>query len=64
MLEGTVPPVTIVFVAIAVIFAGAALRDFLLAEGKLTAARRGWLRMSFIFAAVAVGLFAWHAFFA
>jgi hypothetical protein len=62
MLAGTVPPVAIVFVAVAVIFAGAALRDFLIAEGKLTAARRGWLRMAFIFAAVAVGLFVWHTF--
>jgi len=64
MLEGTVPSVAIVLVAIAVIFAAAALRDFLRAEGKLTAARQGWLRMTFIFAGVAIALFAWHSFFA
>ncbi len=61
---GTVPPVAIVFVALAVVFLGIALRDFLRAEGKLTPARSTWLRISFIFAAVAIGLFVWHTFMA
>jgi hypothetical protein len=48
---------SIVFVAIAVIFVGAALRDYLKADGKLTIARKIWIRMAFIFAAVGIGLF-------
>ena len=47
----------IVFVAIAVIFTGVALRDYLMAEGKMTIARKIWIRMAFIFAAVGIGLF-------
>lgn len=47
----------IVFVAIAVIFVGVALRDYLIAEGKMTIARKLWIRMAFIFAAVGIGLF-------
>ncbi len=62
MLGGNVPAVAIVFVALAVIFLGATLRDFLLAEGKLTAGRKTWLRMSFIFSGVAIGLFVWHTY--
>jgi NO-binding membrane sensor protein with MHYT domain len=58
-----VPGVTIVFVALAVVFAALAFRDFLREEGKLTPARQTWLRMSLIFSAVAVGLFVWHTFF-
>jgi hypothetical protein len=46
-----------VFVAIAVIFVGVALRDYLKAEGKSTIARKIWIRMAFIFAAVGIGLF-------
>lgn len=47
----------IVFVAIAVIFIGIALRDYLNAEGKMTIARKLWIRMAFIFTAVGIGLF-------
>ncbi len=47
----------IVFVAIAVIFIGVAFRDYLNAEGKMTIARKIWLRMAFIFAGVGIGLF-------
>ncbi len=47
----------IVFVAIAVIFLGAVIRDYLKTEGKMTIARKVWLRMAFIFAAVGLGLF-------
>jgi len=48
---------SIVFVAIAVIFVGVALRDYLIAEGKMTIARKLWIRMAFIFTAVGIGLF-------
>ncbi len=47
----------IIFVAIAVIFIGVALRDYLNTEGKMTIARKIWIRMAFIFAAVGIGLF-------
>jgi hypothetical protein len=45
-----------VFLGIAIIFVGAALRDALAAESKLTPARRTWIRIAMIFAAVAIGL--------
>lgn len=61
---GTVPPVAIVFVALATIFLGAAFRDFLIHEGKLTPARGTWLRVAFIFSGIGIGLFVWHSFFA
>ena len=47
----------IVFVAIAVIFVGVALRDYLIAEDKMTIARKIWIRMAIIFAGVGIGLF-------
>jgi len=46
-----------VFIAIAVIFLGVAFRDYLKTEGKLTIARRIWIRMAFIFAGVGIGLY-------
>jgi NO-binding membrane sensor protein with MHYT domain len=63
MLGGNVPGAAIVFVALAVVFAVVAVQDFLREEGKLTPARKTWLRMALIFSAVAIGLFAWHTFF-
>jgi hypothetical protein len=53
----------IVFVAIAVIFIGVALRDYLKEVGKATIARKIWIRMAFIFAAVGIGLFFVQIFF-
>jgi hypothetical protein len=53
----------IVFVALAVIFLGAALQDYLKAEEKLTIARKIWIRISFIFAGVGIGLYLMHIFF-
>jgi hypothetical protein len=47
----------VVFVALAVIFVGIALRDYLKAEGKFSIARKTWLRIAFIFAGVGIGLF-------
>ena len=63
MFGGNVPGVAIVFLALAVVFAVLAVRDYLREEGKLTPARKTWLRMALIFSAVAVGLFVWHTFF-
>ena len=53
----------IVFVAIAVIFIGVTFRDYLKAEGKMTIARKIWIRMEFIFAAVGIGLYFLQIFF-
>ena len=53
----------IVFVAIAVIFIGVALRDYLKEVGKASIARRIWIRMAFIFAGVGIGLFFAQIFF-
>ncbi len=52
-----VPNLGIVFEALAAIFVALALRDFLNAEGKLTPARRTWLRIAIIFACVGIGLY-------
>jgi hypothetical protein len=49
--------ISIVFVAIAVIFVGVALRDYLKVEGMMTIAPIIWIRMAIIFAAVGIGLF-------
>jgi hypothetical protein len=57
------PSLGIVFVAIAVVFLGVTLRDYLKAEGKLTIARKIWLRMALIFAGVGIGLYLVHTFF-
>ncbi len=57
------PSLGIVFVAIAVIFLAAALRDYLKAEGKLTIARKIWIRMAFIFVGVGIGLYLVQIFF-
>jgi len=54
------PSLGIVFVALAVIFLGVTFRDYLKAEGKMTIARKIWIRMSFIFAAVGIGLYFVH----
>jgi hypothetical protein len=45
-----------VFGAIALILLGLTVQDYLKAEGKLTIARATWLRVTFIFAAVGIGL--------
>ena len=49
--------VGVLFVAIAVIFLAAALRDYLTAEGKFSPARRTWVRVAVIFASVAIALY-------
>ena len=52
----------IVFVALGVVFLGVAFRDYLKTEGKLTIARKIWLRMAFIFSGVGIGLYLVHTF--
>ena len=44
----------IVFIALAVLFVGLALRDYLKSEDKLTPARKAWLRIAFIFSSVGI----------
>ena len=60
---GNVPPVIFVFVALAVLFAVLAVRDYLREQRKPTLRGTIWLRMTLIFSAVAIGLFVWHTFF-
>ena len=57
------PSLGVVFVALAVIFLGVAVQDYLKAEGKMTAARQAWLRVAFIFAGVSIGLYVMRVFF-
>jgi hypothetical protein len=45
-----------VFVALAVVFLAITFQDYLRAEGKLTPARRTWLRVAWIFAAVGIAV--------
>jgi hypothetical protein len=40
----------IIFIALSVVFLGISFHDYLKTEGKLTIARRIWIRMAFIFA--------------
>jgi hypothetical protein len=51
------PPLGVVLVALSVIFLAAAFYNYLKTEGKLTPARKTWLRIAFIFAAIAIALF-------
>jgi hypothetical protein len=46
-----------IFIAISVIFIGIAIRDYLIAENKMTIGRKIWIRMAFIFAGVGIALF-------
>ena len=54
---GGLPSLGSVFVALAVIFLGVAMQDYLKAEGKMTPARQAWLRIAFIFAGISIGLY-------
>ena len=49
--------------AVAVVFLCGAVRDYLKEEGKMTIARRIWLRMALIFAGVGIGLYLFQALF-
>ena len=62
MFADSIPTVAIVFVALAVVFTSMSLRDYLIREDKLTPARKTWLRLSVIFAGIAIGLYVWHTF--
>jgi hypothetical protein len=61
-MEG-LPSLGAVFVALAVIFLGVTVQDYLKAEGKMTATRQAWLRVAFIFAGVSIGLYVMRVFF-
>lgn len=47
----------VVFVALAVIFLGVALGSHLRERGEMTIAQKTWLRVAFIFSAIAIVLF-------
>ena len=49
-----------VFVAVAVIFVVVTFQNYLEEEGKLTPARRTWLRIAMIFSGVGIGLYFVH----
>jgi len=49
--------ISIIFIAISVVFIGIAFREYLNAEDKMTISRKIWIRMAFIFAGVGIGLF-------
>ena len=51
------PLVSILFIAIAVIFLAITFRDYLRSEGKLNPARRAWIRIALIFSSVGIGLY-------
>jgi hypothetical protein len=56
--------VPIVLVAVGVIFLGVTFGNFLRAEGKLTPARKTWLRISWIFCGIAIAVAAWQSVYA
>jgi hypothetical protein len=58
----SLPSLGLLFVALAVIFLGLTVQDYLKTEGKITPARRTWLRMAFIFAGVSIALYALRVF--
>ena len=60
---GGLPSLGSVFVALAVIFLGVTVQNYLKAEGKTTPARQTWLRIAFIFAGVSIGLYVVRVFF-
>jgi hypothetical protein len=53
--------VGLIFVALAVIFVGVTVQDYLRTEGKLSPARHAWLRVAFIFAGISIGLYIFQA---
>jgi hypothetical protein len=55
-MQGTAP-VSLIFLALAIIFVGLSLQNYLRDEAKLTPMRQTWLRVAFIFAGISVGLY-------
>jgi hypothetical protein len=49
--------VGLLFIALAVLFFGLSLRDYLKSGARITPARRAWLRVGIIFAIVGVFLY-------
>ena len=54
------PPVALILLALAVIFAAFSFQDYLKAEGKLTIARKTWQRVAFLFAGISIALIFWQ----
>jgi hypothetical protein len=52
----------VIFIALSVIFLGAAVRNYLQSKGELTPARQTWIRIAFIFAVVGIVLLFLHRF--
>ena len=50
------------FVALGVIFLGLAVRDSVKNRGRVTPARKAWLRVGLIFTAVGVFLYVFHSY--
>jgi hypothetical protein len=59
----TMPAVPLVFVAVAVVFVVVALQNYLKSEGKLSPARKTWLRIALIFSLIGIGLFIVNTYF-
>jgi hypothetical protein len=57
------PAVPLVFVAVAVVFVVVALQNYLKSEGKLSPARKTWLRIALIFSLIGIGLFIVNTYF-
>jgi hypothetical protein len=53
--------ISLIFIAVAAIFLVVSIKDYLRTNGKTTAARQTWLRVSFIFAAVGTILAFMHS---
>ncbi len=62
MFDANVPAVAIVFLALSTVFVALALRDYLKERGALTPARKTWLLVAFIFAAIAIFQFIMFSF--
>ena len=60
---GTLASIGIIFIAISLIFLIATFRDYLKSKGEMTIARRIWLRLALIFAAIGIGLYFVQTFF-
>jgi len=54
---------SVLLVAISVVFIGIVIQDFLKKEKKMTIARKIWLRMAFIFVGLGLVLFFYQTFF-
>ena len=56
MADSIILSIALIFIALAIIFVGITLQDFLKENKKFTIARKTWLRMAFIFCGIGIGL--------